>query len=80
MSRIAVIGTGGTISSIGRDGYDLVNYVSTGKKYDAAGLVEWHSEVKQIADVVPIPFRAVSSTAMGPAEWLDLVPKPHRKD
>lgn len=74
MSRVAVIGTGGTISSIGRNRYDLVNYGSTGKKYDAAGLVEWHSEVKQVADVVPIPFRAVSSTAMGPAEWLDLVP------
>jgi len=73
MSKVAVIGTGGTISSVGADRFDQVNYTDTGEKYDAAGLIDWFSEVKQVADVVPVAFRAVSSTAVGPGDWLALV-------
>ena len=32
--RIAVIGTGGTISSVGRDSLDIVRYVEIGKIYE----------------------------------------------
>ena len=32
--RVAVIGTGGTISSVGRDGLDIVRYVDVGKIYE----------------------------------------------
>ena len=34
-AKVAVIGTGGTISSVGRDPFDLQNYVSLGKMLDA---------------------------------------------
>jgi L-asparaginase len=73
MSKVAVIGTGGTISSVGRDKFDQVNYTETGRKYDAAELIDWFSEVRDAAEVVPVPFRAVSSTAVGTGEWLELV-------
>ncbi|MBT5110468.1 MAG: asparaginase [Rhodospirillaceae bacterium] len=73
MSKVAVIGTGGTISSVGRDPFDQVNYTDTKRKYDAAELVDWFSEVRDAAEVVPVPFRAVSSTAVGTSEWLELV-------
>ena len=33
--RVALIGTGGTISSVGKDGLDLVNYTKQNRKYDA---------------------------------------------
>ena len=31
LPKVAVIGTGGTISSVGRDSLDLVDYTATGK-------------------------------------------------
>ena len=80
MRKIAIIGTGGTISSVGKDRLDQVNYTDTGKKYDAAELVDWFSEVREIAEIVPVPYRAVSSTAVGPAEWLALVKLIHDLD
>ncbi len=73
LPRVAVIGTGGTISSVGRDNLDFVNYGATGRKYDAVELVEQFPEVRRVADVTPILFRALSSTAVGVPEWLELV-------
>ncbi len=71
--RVAVIGTGGTISSVGKHSLDLVNYGKNNRKYDAAELVAAFPEVNQVAQVEPVLFRALSSTAMGVAEWLELV-------
>ena len=70
---MAVIGTGGTISSVGRDSLDLVDYILTGKKYEADELIEQFPEIRRVAEVTPIRFRAVSSTDIGIAEWLELL-------
>ena len=35
-------------------------------------------EIGAIADVIPVPFRSVGSTAIGPAEWLELAKTIHR--
>jgi L-asparaginase len=70
---VAVIGTGGTISSVGKHGLDLVNYGNNKTKYDAVEQVEAFPEVREVAEVEPVLFRALSSTAMGVAEWLELV-------
>ena len=73
LPKVAVIGTGGTISSVGRDSLDLVDYTATGQKYQADELVERFPEVRRVADVTAVRFRAVSSTDIGVAEWLELV-------
>ncbi len=71
--RVALIGTGGTISSVGKDGLDLVNYTKQNRKYDAVEQLAAFPEVSRVATVEPILFRAISSTEMGVPEWLELV-------
>ena len=75
--RVAVIGTGGTISSVGRDGLDIVRYVEIGKIYEVDELLKAFPETLEQADVVPVRFRAMPSTAIGPAEWLEIATKIH---
>jgi L-asparaginase len=70
--RVALIGTGGTISSIGRDSLDVWEYMDGGRKAEPQELLAMFPEAAAAADVVPVRFRAVGSTAIGPAEWLAL--------
>ena len=72
LPRVAVIGTGGTIASLGEDPFDIQDYGRHGRIMDAAALLEFWPQVAQMADAVPVPFRAVPSTALGPPEWLEL--------
>ena len=75
--RIAVIGTGGTISYLGRDGLDIVRYVETGNIYEVDELLNAFPETLEQADVVPVRLRAMPSTEIGPAEWLEIAAKIH---
>ena len=75
--RVALIGTGGTISSIGRDGLDVWEYMDTGTKIDPGELVARFPETAQVAEIVPIPFRSVGSSSIGPADWLLLTETIH---
>lgn len=70
--RVAVIGTGGTISSIGHGPLDLVDYPDSGKKLEVDELIAKFPIVGEVADLLPVRFRAVGSTRIGPADWLDL--------
>jgi len=70
--RVAVIGTGGTISSVGRDTLDVWQYMDHAKKLEADQLVAEVPELATVADVVPVPHRAVGSPAIGPRDWLEL--------
>lgn len=72
LPRIAVIGTGGTISSVGRDSLDIATYADTGKKYEVDELLAQFPETGRVADLVPVRYRAVGSRAIGPTEWLEL--------
>lgn len=73
LPRIAVIGTGGTISSIATDPFDYVDYPETGRKLAVSEVIDRIPKLATIADLVPVPFREVGSSAIGPAEWLRLV-------
>src|SRR5262245_52723003 len=75
--RVALIGTGGTISSIGRDSLDVWEYMDTGKKVGPDELLARVPEMAGIAEIVPVPFQSVGSTAIGPAEWLRLTEAIH---
>ncbi len=70
--RIAFIGTGGTIASMGQDPFDIQDYGRHGRIMDSAALLAFWPQVAQVADVAPVPFPAVPSTALGPRDWLEL--------
>ena len=73
---IAVIGTGGTIASQGNGPLDTQDYASSGRPIlDAAALVAGVPALAEIAEVVPVPFSALPSTAIGWAEWRALLAK-----
>ncbi len=70
--RIAVIGTGGTISSLGASSLDVLDYPDFGQKLTAAALLDRFPETRLVADPVPVTVRQVGSTEIGPGEWLEL--------
>jgi L-asparaginase len=70
--KIAFIGTGGTISSIGRDALDLIDYPDNGAKLAVDELIEKFQLVREAVEAIPIRFKAVGSTHIAPADWLEL--------
>jgi L-asparaginase len=70
--RVALIGTGGTISSTGRDSLDVWEYMDHGGKLAPADLLARFPETAQAATIVPVPYRSVGSSFIGPADWLRL--------
>jgi L-asparaginase len=72
LARVAVIGTGGTISSVGRDALDVWEYMDHSTRLEADALIAAVPELATVADVVAVRHRAISSAAMGAAEWLTL--------
>jgi L-asparaginase len=78
LPRIAVIGTGGTISSLGSSSLDVLDYPDFGQKLTSAGLIERFPETRLVANPLPVTLRQVGSTAIGPADWLDLRALVHR--
>jgi L-asparaginase len=78
LPRIAVIGTGGTISSLGASSLDVLDYPDFGQKLTSEALLERFPETRLAAQPVPVTFRQVGSTAIGPADWLELRALIHR--
>lgn len=72
--KVAVIGTGGTITSLSSVGpLDLYEYTSTGRMLEADQLVDKFPEVRQVAEIIPVRFKAVPSTAVAFPEWKQIV-------
>src|SRR6516162_3185618 len=78
LPRIAVIGTGGTISSLGASSLDVLDYPDFGQKLSCEALLERFPETRLVADPVPVTFRQVGSTEIGPGEWVELRALIHR--
>src|SRR6516162_9192606 len=78
LPRIAVIGTGGTISSLGASSLDVLDYPDFGQKLSCEALLERFPEARLVADPVPVTFRQVGSTEIGPKEWVELRALIHR--
>lgn len=72
LPRIAVIGTGGTISSLAASSLDVLDYPEFGTKLGVEQVLKRTPEALTVADVTPVAFRAVGSTAIGPSDWLQL--------
>src|SRR6202521_297667 len=78
LPRIAVIGTGGTISSLGASSLDVLDYPDFGQKLTCEALLDRFPETRLVADPIPATFRQVGSTEIGPREWIELRALIHR--
>jgi L-asparaginase len=67
--KIAFIGTGGTISSLGLDPLDIVFYGEQKNMLQAAGILEAVPEVLLVADVVPVAFDNIASPNIAFDSW-----------
>ncbi|MFS8977415.1 asparaginase [Cupriavidus necator] len=73
--RIAVIGTGGTFAMHARHRFDWVEYGESGVVHPIEKLLDDLGSLGDVADaveLVPVPFRALGSTGITPADWLAL--------
>jgi L-asparaginase len=73
LPRVALIITGGTIDSLGKDRLDLAWYIEAAKRLDTGQLLAQLPELKSIAQVEEVPFRRLPSHALVDKDWLDMV-------
>jgi L-asparaginase len=78
LPRIAVLGTGGTISSLGASSLDVLDYPDFGRKLTCEALLERFPESRLVADPLPVTFRQVGSTDIGPKDWIEIRALIHR--
>jgi L-asparaginase len=71
--RVAFVGTGGTIASVGHGPLDRHDYGATGRVLHADELLERFPEAREVADVLPVRFANVPSTRIAFPEWRDLL-------
>ncbi|MCX7366557.1 MAG: asparaginase [Alphaproteobacteria bacterium] len=67
--KVAFIGTGGTISSLGVHPLELQDYGVHNNRLQASGIVARFPEVNEVAEVVAVDFRNVPSTDIYFPEW-----------
>ncbi len=72
LPRVALIITGGTIDSVGKDRLDLAWYIEAGKRLNTGELLAQLPELQSIAKVDEFPFRRLPSHALVDKDWLDL--------
>ena len=71
--KVAFIGTGGTIATIGAGPLDVQDYGATGNRLHAGELIARFPELSDIADIVPIRYRNIVSPGIGFDDWRALV-------
>lgn len=76
--KVAFIGTGGTIASLGVHPLELQDYGIHGNRLHASGILARFPTVTEIAEVIPVDFRNVPSPEIYFPEWRELVLLCHR--
>lgn len=71
--RVAIIGTGGTISSVGKGPLDILDYGANETILHVDELIARFPEVHAVADVLPVRCEALPSTRVFFPEWRALV-------
>ncbi|MFL5257488.1 MAG: asparaginase [Rhodopila sp.] len=72
LPKVAFIGTGGTIASLGRGPLDIQDYAAAGNMMHAEDILARWPETRLVADVLAVRFRAIPSPAVGFPEWKEL--------
>lgn len=73
LPRVVAIGTGATISGVGRDRLDVYEYGTSGRSVNVDELIAGVPELARVAEIVPVRYRNVGSTEIGPSDWLALL-------
>ncbi len=74
LPTIAVISTGGTLTTISANGeLDLFEYTATGKRLNADEMLQKFPQAKTVANIIPIQFDTLPSTAVSFPHWKKLV-------
>ena len=71
--KVAFIATGGTMSSLGRDPLDIIDYSATGERLNGSAILARVPEASLVADVIAVDFKAVPSPQIAFPEWKALV-------
>ena len=71
--RVAVIGTGGTIASIGKGPLDILDYGANETMLHVDEIIARFPEVHEVAEVLPIRFEAIPSPNVFFPNWKALV-------
>lgn len=71
--KVAIIGTGGTIASIGTGPFDILDYGANQTMIAGSEIVAMFPQVHDVAEVLCVDFKAVPSPDMGFTEWQALV-------
>jgi L-asparaginase len=71
--KVAVIGTGGTIASVGKGPLDILDYGANETMLEIGDILARFPEVHEVAEVIAVPYRAIPSPKMYFPEWKDLV-------
>lgn len=69
MKKIAFIGTGGTISSLGTGPLDIVHYGAHKTMLPAGDIIAAVPQVQDVAQILVVPFNNIPSPSIGFAEW-----------
>ena len=71
--KVAFIGTGGTIASLGAGPLDLQDYGAARNVMHADAILARWPETALVAEVIAVPYRNIPSTAIDFADWQALV-------
>ncbi len=73
LPKVAFIGTGGTISSLGVHPLDVLDYSATDNRMHADEIVAFFPDLARVAEVIPIRYRNIISPGIGFPDWRALV-------
>lgn len=77
-SEIALVFTGGTVESVGKDRMDTAWYIEHGERLSSEEVLARVPELGSIAPVREVTFRKLPSHALCDADWLELVDLIHQ--
>ena len=62
--KVAIIGTGGTIASIGKHPLDILDYGANEKMLEIDDIIALFPDVHTVAEIIAVPYAAIPSTAI----------------
>ena len=71
--KVAFIGTGGTIASLGAGPLDVQDYGLTGNRMHADEIIAMYPPLAETAEIVPVRYRNIVSPGIGFEDWRQLV-------